>query len=78
MIYSGVFNGISDARYFVHKYDGQRNGYSVKMTARGIGKRALVDIMKTRDYFEHQLSKFNKYQQEISKIQKTLNLFKLN
>ena len=75
MIYSDVFNGIKDARKFAKRYDGQTNGFSVKMTASGIGKRAQVEIVKTRDFFEHEKFKFNCYQHEISKIQDALKLF---
>ena len=65
MIYSGVFNGINHAREFVYRYDGQSNGYSVKMTASGAGKRAQVEIVKIGQYSGNESVIMIKYQKHL-------------
>ncbi|KAJ3092134.1 hypothetical protein HK102_010414 [Quaeritorhiza haematococci] len=71
LLVRGEFSGIADARNFVSRYgnrDQLKYGYSVSMTASGVGRNASVTITKTSAYFDVFRKQARKYSQEYSKL----------
>jgi hypothetical protein len=70
MLYKGVFTGISHARNFIQKYQGQGlvDNYSADMTANGSGKNAYVQITKTRTYYTKLCSERIRAHEQLSRI----------
>ncbi|RNA23787.1 hypothetical protein BpHYR1_014435 [Brachionus plicatilis] len=52
MAYSGVLNGVAQARRFISSYSGVKQDYSVNMDFKGSGSKVIVHITKNRDYFD--------------------------
>lgn len=48
--YEGEFHNITAAQKFAQLYSGIDDGYSIEIEAGGKGKKAYVDITKTREY----------------------------
>jgi hypothetical protein len=70
----GVFAGIADARRFANSYNNRvQSGFSINSVPMGVGRKAFVAIMKTRDYYDKQVSLFAKFEQDLQKIVVFLN-----
>ena len=67
------FESIKHARIFANTYGGIKNGYSTTIKAESDGKKNIVTIIKTKQFYEEYLKSFDKYKVELAKI-KSYNL----
>jgi len=73
MIYTnGKFQAIWQARQFIKKHNGLRNGYSLSMYFTGKPPSVAIHIIKTTDYYANYLKDFHKYRTEIVSIKDLL------
>jgi len=59
------FNSLPEARKFADKYQGDKPEHSSIMTPSGKGREAVINIEKTRDYYNKQLVLLESYKKEL-------------
>ena len=72
MNYNGVINGVGSARRFISLYSGLKKDYSVYMNYSRTGSRVVVQITKTKEYFDSKVENLNLMKAELEILRKLM------